>query len=121
MGAAEVAVLDRLVEVRDVIRDHPEAHDQRNVACGTTACVAGWAIAQEVARLDGLDLVPGITNVEKVVYSDGGLLNSSLYDALDADRLLGLDFEEASWLFDPVRTRNEVLDELDRLIERASA
>lgn len=32
-------------EVIDYVRAHPEEHDQRRVAYGNTACLAGWTIA----------------------------------------------------------------------------
>lgn len=118
-------------KVRDQIADHPETYDQSTWAmetdCGTTYCVAGWALALSpgwTIQFRG----HGVTHVRR----PNGMLT---YIADAAAQLLGINayidpITGGSWdplllsegrasnsdLFDADNTREGVLAALDRII-----
>jgi hypothetical protein len=120
----DIARLDRL---RNHLREHPDEHNQRRFACGTTACAAGWAIALEHNSYAG-------ANVEGLLYTDTMLEAAVIYgEGFDfsflgssvepyfwyARMLLGLTENEAEALF--FRTMNSptgALKIIDALINR---
>jgi hypothetical protein len=75
-------------------------------ACGSTACVAGWAAV--------LTSAPGtlIINGGYVQTPDTGSLRSAEYLGMEA---LQLSQEDADWLFSAVREKAEVLSALDAI------
>lgn len=82
--------LELLRAVRKQITEHPETHNQgtwsRRTECGTTRCIAGWAVA--------------LSAVEWYSTAAGGMhLASGRTVEETAERLLGLDWDEASDLF----------------------
>lgn len=102
-----------LAEVRaQAFQPLPESPaDPVRPVCGTTACVAGWAI------IFGEDPAASL-------HSSWDFLNAAgeVVDAHErAGELLGLDEEQAGYLFYEARTRAEVLVYLTRLIEDAAA
>ena len=133
---------DLLIQVRDVILNNPERHnqgswitnefsyhvprvelgilrrfaakllpevpeDEDDPICGTQACVAGWAV------ILGDDPTARIFDTTAVTETDGTKVEFG-YRARD---LLGLDSIQAHWLFAADRTRDEVLDALNALID----
>jgi hypothetical protein len=104
------------------VTDHPETHDQahwmtRGPACGTTACLAGWALRfsrpdAEVFWQDGLRGVQVATEVTV----DGTAWGISEAAA----EVLGLDLEEADELFLTMDSSSSI-DMLAARIERAKA
>lgn len=79
--------------------------------CGTTACVAGWAVIAGSAPGSVIKRTEWEYDTE-VTFPDGTGKQVSQY----AQELLDLDSGQASWLFDEYRTREEVLFGLDALI-----
>lgn len=78
----------RLDQLRCHLREHPQYHKQRIFACGTSGCVAGWAIALDIGAHAGDNITRCITESD--------------YDyrcAMDAQDLLGLSNNEADTLF----------------------
>jgi hypothetical protein len=108
--------IELLKRVRAQITEHPETHNQRvwakRTECGTTACVAGWAVllAHPDAELTALDCFNGMSC--GVLLSDGTERAFNMYGA----ELLGLTPDQRYWLFDEERTTPEVLGGLDDLI-----
>jgi hypothetical protein len=87
-----------------VIPETPE--DPNNPLCGTQACVAGWVVI--------LGSPPGSYLTSNYAVLPGGIrMGIGHY----ASRLLRLDEVQASYLFDANRTRDEVLEALEALIE----
>lgn len=95
-------------KIRDVIKANPEGHEQsvfEDDACGTTRCVAGWAIYLETgAPLFTSD--PGVCLTPEVRDLEGrlGLERVQFEDDLDmvpviAQKLLGLSERQAHQLF----------------------
>lgn len=72
-------------KVYDQITKHPETHDQSifEGGCGTTRCVAGWAVV----------IHHGIDSIYQLHYRGGSFI------AREAAELLGLSEEEADHLF----------------------
>lgn len=87
-----------------------EPADPERPVCGTTACVAGW--------LAILGSEPGTVIDSMTVRLPSGS-RSNIWN--EAQRLAGLSDEQQSWLFSGFRTRTEVLDGLDALIEDPKA
>ena len=76
---------------------------EESPVCGTTACVAGWAAA--FASPKGTKVWAG----GSLEFPDGGGV-----DVMDVARCaLGLSQADAGWLFDGIRTKDEVLEALD--------
>lgn len=98
MADNDQVYLDRRAQVLEQITVHPETHYQDSFEsvdeCGTTRCVAGWAIvfaskAEGSAYLD---------EDRRAVAADLGMdRHSTNLDV--AQRLLGLDYSEAYELF----------------------
>jgi hypothetical protein len=139
---------DLLIAVRDIVAEHPERWNQRqwvgnvftspsggkvedlapfamsplpeeplnedNPVCGTRACVAGWAAI--------LGSPPGT-----VIDGNGdmmipGEINDDIMSAMRRARdVLGLDENQADYLFDAYRTHQEVLDALGALLDDPDA
>lgn len=81
-----------LLRVADTIAKYPHAFDMCTWDCGTTACIAGWAL-----RLSG---------------TRHGMFTGTLISSKDAARLLGLSMRDAEQLFFRINwpspfTRNE--------------
>jgi hypothetical protein len=132
-------------QVRDLIRDHPSRHrqsvlltnpfmvmartpvahilpyaltdvpyepdDDEYPVCGTQGCVAGWAAiltAPEGAFVDECGL-----------YEADGVKSSNVWEA--AEKALGLDDDQAGYLFHADRTRDEMLAALDYLCSHPGA
>lgn len=68
-----------LQQVVDYLRAHPDKHNQGEWVCGTTGCIAGWAVA--LANLTDISTL-GAVGIEE-----------------EARRLLGLTDREAYALF----------------------
>ena len=135
---------DLLIAVREIIVDNPERHDQsrwagnvfadaqgtlgaiRNLAltpipdepmdeaspvCGTTGCTAGWTVFL------GDDPRATLTYSQNVMTPDGETCDIGYR----ARELLGLSREQSDYLFDGDRTREEVIDALDDLINNPDA
>lgn len=109
-------------KIRDIIRDNPEQHDQSTFeddACGTTRCVAGWAIYLEAGAPlftsdPGVRLTPEVKALEERL----GLVRGGFEDDLDmvpviAQKLLGLNDRQAHQLFYRMNNRRAL-----ELVER---
>lgn len=91
------------------ITEHPEQHDQssygeRRSDCGTTHCIAGWAIqlSPDVVEYDWIDSWQGpYEAMSSVRFRDGRRLGDSWRSEpfAAARDLLGLSEEDADWLF----------------------
>jgi len=91
------------------ITEHPEQHDQasfgvRRADCGTTYCIAGWAIAlsPDVVEYDWHDSWRGpYEAMSSVRFRDGRpRVDGWRSEPFAAGReLLGLSGEDADWLF----------------------
>lgn len=112
--------LDLALEVREMIKMHPERHSQktwaREESCGTTMCIAGWA-----CHLSGLDFLMTLNESNCDCGCGAGMIEAlKLKDGREVDHaaadLLGLDRHTASSLFYTV-DNDAALDMLDRLIE----
>lgn len=124
-----------LKAVRDLIKKHPEKHDQEQwvnvpadlvkfndggtalATCGTSACVAGWA----VAMAGGKYLINrGCHEAREGVYAPHRVVdpvgNAHLIEVYAA-KVLGLTDKEADILFEATNSREEVLDMLKALIK----
>lgn len=103
---------DLMIQVRDHVIEHPETHVQniwvsRN-ECGTTACIAGWAVQLSGVEADKHQLSEyGETSRT----ADGRSVN------LLATELLGLTDIEASHLFIESTTEDAALFRLEAMIE----
>ncbi len=91
------------------------------VTCGTTGCVAGWAV-----QLAGDELLVGSGEYHYLGNRRRAVVRDCLTPDGDVRRighraaeLLGLDDMTAGDLFKGFNTRQEVLDQLDLLIKRA--
>lgn len=115
------------VQVRDQIVDHPETHYQGSWwyrsklsttisgDCGTRACVAGWAVV--FAHPDAV-FSDHKTDVRVPVMGTFGVLTSvSVRIEMLARLSLGLTEDQADYLFDGLRSHDEVVDALNDLIE----
>ena len=115
-------------KIRDMIREHPEQHDQSAWEsqpvdeCGTTRCVAGWAVYLEAgAPLLTSDSGVYLTPEVEALGLRLGLVRGGFEDDLDmipviAQRLLGLDDRQAHQLF--YRMNNQqALEQVERYAE----
>lgn len=104
--------VELLKKVRDKVTSDPEAHYQANwgrkTSCGTTHCIAGWAAVLDGAAVDWEDDGDGYWEAATV---NGCAQHIETY----AKEALGLTWEEASIFY---ASRDEALQQLDRLIER---
>ncbi len=93
--------------VLGIIRMYPELHDQARWIsdCGTTACVAGWVTQLHVGWEEG-----------RLYPHPKGAFYAGDAEGLGA-RFLDLYNDEADWLFDADRTRDEVIGGLERIIK----
>jgi hypothetical protein len=85
---SNVGALD---QVRTFLRAHPKLHVQSSWVCGTTACIAGWAVALDEGK-KAWDWLP----------ADGEPYSSFIEGRIverDARILLGLTVDEADALF----------------------
>jgi hypothetical protein len=102
-----IALLNR---VMDHIDAHPAAHNQftwvAHEDCGTVACFAGWTVLlhHDVARPDQA--------WKAQHYNDEHL-------PFEAEVLLGLDREEAAWMFCGSRTREQLRGQVDEWTSEA--
>lgn len=101
-----------VTELRELIGD-PE--DDAKTACGSTACIAGWAAV--------------LTSPPGAVVTDGGgiyipakpgddpfAFESDRRTAFDAGReALDISYDDAGWLFSGYREKDEVLEALDAI------
>ena len=83
-------------KVADAIEREPESYDQgwffRDLGCGTTACIAGWAVA--LAKHQG--------NLSAACRSYPDAVNEWMLlepESIPATALLGLTTDDASYLF----------------------
>lgn len=83
--------------VIDHVLTFPEQHDQRDVVCGTAACIAGWAVLIH----EGNQYVSGLWDA---YFGTPGQYKTRLA-RYEAPRLLGVDSERFS---------DAVFDEMDR-------
>lgn len=111
--------------VRKLIENHPEnwqqavwygyeSHDldvadirrsMESGECGTIACVAGWAAILMSPEGTRLRENPLASNLDSVQYPNGG--GASIRNIAEA--ALGLTDDEADYLFEPQRTKEEVI------------
>lgn len=108
--------LELLRAVREQIIEHPEEHNQRHwgaeTDCGTTYCVAGWALA---LNDHPMEWTPRGGEGTIIAYAaEGGTDVATI-----ARRLLSLSFEEAYGMF--FAGEAEALRLLDAAIERREA
>ena len=114
--------------VRDQIVQHPESHNQKvwvqQTSCGTTACVAGWAVLLSGATVVLVNDLLSSGRVDREVQgfheclpADGDR-HAPVPIYLLAERLLGITSAQSDYLFDSHRTRPELLRALDNLIRR---
>lgn len=101
---------DLMIQVRDHVIEHPETHVQnvwvsRN-ECGTTACIAGWAV-----QLAGIQLGQTDAFGETFEAADGRTVRTHATD------LLGLTYREAGHLFGGGHAESEALAVLEAMIE----
>jgi hypothetical protein len=87
---ANVGALD---QVRSFLREHPDVHNQRKWTCGTTGCIAGWAVALDAGAKYG-------DRLERLTYPDGPGFERAAGGLVErAATLLGLTDHEADALF----------------------
>ena len=110
-------------KVRDQIANHPETHNQRwwmrrtklwddtGSYCQTTACAAGWTVA--LGDPAATPVWSNASDSSSVLLPDGTGRSYSEYAA----ELLGIDRGMQLYLFDEARTRDEVLDVLNTIID----
>lgn len=122
MPTLNVPLVERIIQQ---LIDHPETHDQnmygQRTACGTTQCVAGWAVL-----FSGKDLVweeygtnPGDA-VAGRVYAAPGDVDSRDIDVIAAE-LLGIEAVPAKSLFYDMRDTHHIVARLKELINDAQA
>jgi hypothetical protein len=99
-----------------------EPMDELKPVCMTTACVAGWMIilgsdTKTVVHL--INTYNGLSTTEIIEYDESEITECLSYGSLEhrAIELSGLPTDVTSILFYEDRTRDEVLDILDYLIE----
>jgi hypothetical protein len=95
----------------------------RKITCGTTACVAGWAVISDGGKfLDSDTVLARDTDDQEWVFT-GWDLNNKGVPAYALDRrardLLGLDADEASDLFAAHNTYDDVMELLGGFIKEA--
>jgi|SRR5882724_1059910 len=83
-----------------------EPQDDENPVCGTRACVAGWTV------ILGDDPRVKLNGDRGILLPDGTL--TSYADR--ARTLLGITYPQGEYLFESLRSRDEVIEALDRLI-----
>lgn len=127
----------QLIErVRELIASHPERHEQGlwidahgaddlrddfGPDCGTSACVAGWAVLleHELADAEPARVIDLQTELHQ------GPLHGSWHGSWlhpvnrEARRALGLDDHDADVVFHPALTTDETLTNLAALLEHA--
>lgn len=109
---------------------NPEKHDQdqwlRHIGandhdpldpatnyCGTTGCIAGWAVAFE---LDDLDAKPSWDNVGDRQYADCVVVDGSLKLVEDvAQDILELSNAQAGYIFNSNRTLDEIREAFEAI------
>lgn len=103
-----------LYQIADVIETYPERHNQESwienedgeaessviyngeeISCGTTQCVAGWAL---VLNNKGLQAVDSSSFSDEYIFADSNSSNSHSI-MLDAASILGLSEKDAHTLF----------------------
>lgn len=91
--------------------------DEPGPACGTTGCVAGWICILAAPK--------GARLVSASLWGSQGILLPGAAEQADisayAQSQAGLSEDQADYLFASYRSREEILDELDRLIEEPEA
>lgn len=115
---------DLLLEVRERVvsttKDDDEFYDQtmwatKKAECGTSYCVAGWAV-----HLSGLEV-----RWDNQGFGGAGALAFRVKDGRwisdAAQELLGLDREQAAHLFRATNSKAYVLEMLDGFIEEGKA
>lgn len=108
--------VDLMLEVKNIIESNPDAHDQRTwgmqASCGTTHCIAGWAVHLAGGEFVWVDSERG-TKVAEIA-----TLNGELHDVDGlAQDLLGISDDEVPNLFYNW-SEMDALEELDALIEK---
>jgi len=102
---------DLMIEIRNQITNHPETHNQKSwgsrTDCGTTHCIAGWAIVLSGVELHWQDCGDAV----EVDCTAGGRCPGRV-----AGDLLGLDWGEWGQLFYEDYS-DDALELLDRMIE----
>ncbi len=96
-------------KIHKQITEHPEAHDQgswegKRPACGTTRCVAGWALhfatdGAEVFHRNEYSVVDAFSPEVEALAERLGVRMGSLHPGQIARPLLGLTGQEAAGLF----------------------
>ena len=83
-------------KILDQITEHPETHNQSSWVdtCGTTYCVAGWAVAFNCQR-GGAECEALFAGLRALARE----LNTAPYWSTLGQKLLGLDDEDAASLF----------------------
>lgn len=111
---------ENALDVKEMLRhalapvpETPENPDQPY--CGTTGCVAGWAVAY--GSQPGTMLVSSYISGYCTLFPDGTQVNTSTA----ASDLMGLNEYQADWLFDEYRTHEEVTSALHELLENPAA
>ena len=118
----------RLHEELDFIKMHPLAHRQGSwvalattaekqdavvAECGTTGCLAGWAVIHEY----DLKVISSNTRSKYTRYEYVNQLTGDIFGMDDvqmqAVKIFGLDYVEASLLFDSGNT----LDEMENIVK----
>lgn len=85
-------------KIRDQISAEPERHSQATWECGTTRCVAGWAVAFELG--EGRSLYQGVVHKDPTPDLVNLLDRLQVYTVSNAARvLLGLSYSAANLLF----------------------
>lgn len=87
---------DLLRAVARQIREHPETYNQHVWACGTQACIAGWAVLLSGGRIGSANDTWGESVLDHA-FLDDDEVGEHVGDA--AERLLGLTADEATVLF----------------------
>lgn len=88
--------------IHDQITAHPETHDQGvfEASCGTTRCIAGWAIYfAAVDRADGSDEYGMAAKIDKYWRAKGGDWPTYEITERTAADILGMPFDAAYTLF----------------------
>jgi hypothetical protein len=91
---------EKLDDVMNFIEAHPEMHAQEiwgaTSSCGTTACFAGWTALLNGYHLDARDNFRRDTDGQVVSPADV------------AQRILGLSYEQAGYMFWGTRSRSQL-------------
>lgn len=110
--------VDLMLAIRQQITAHPESHEQRfwaqRTECGTTYCIAGWAVTLTGKAMEWRSR-PGPSAEIEGAWRVSDLHGGRGISAVAAD-LLGLTGEEAESLFHQGNNAR-ALARLDELIE----